>query len=152
MYIGMYIRMYAGMYVRTYACTYVYRYVSIYIGMYVCIKGKAVLVQAYFRHWEFQEVKAPRFWDNWHMKKVQLSAPHTSCLYPSGNIPGSHFFYSLSRPQSNSQSRRIMSMKNSNDIIRNQTHKLPACRTAPQPTALPWAPIYVYICNTYIRK
>jgi len=44
----------------------------------------------------------------------QLSAPHTGCLYPPWNIPGSHLCHSLSRPQRNSQARRMMSMKNSN--------------------------------------
>jgi hypothetical protein len=34
----------------------------------------------------FQEVEAPRFQDNGHMKVVRLSA-----LYPPGNIPGTHF-------------------------------------------------------------
>ena len=32
--------------------------------------------------WGFQEVEAPRFQDNQHMKVVWLSAPCTSCLYP----------------------------------------------------------------------
>jgi hypothetical protein len=31
----------------------------------------------------FQEVKAPRFPDNGHMKVVRLSALHTGHLYPS---------------------------------------------------------------------
>jgi len=30
----------------------------------------------------FQEVEAPRFQDNWHMKVVGLSALYTSHLYP----------------------------------------------------------------------
>jgi hypothetical protein len=34
-----------------------------------------------------------------------------------------------------------MSMKNSNDTTRNQTHNLPACSTVPQPTAPPCAPM-----------
>ena len=34
------------------------------------------------RHWGFQEVEAPRFQDNQHMKVVSLSALHTDCLYP----------------------------------------------------------------------
>jgi hypothetical protein len=39
----------------------------------------------------FQEVKAPRFIDNRHMKVVRLSALHTGRLYPLGNTPGNHF-------------------------------------------------------------
>jgi hypothetical protein len=34
-----------------------------------------------------------------------------------------------------------MSMKNSSDIIRDQTCDLPACSTVPQPTAPPRAPL-----------
>jgi len=40
---------------------------------------------------------------------------------PPGNIPGSHFCYRLSRPQSHSAAGRIMSMKNSNDTIGNSS-------------------------------
>jgi len=42
------------------------------------------------RPWGFQEVDAPRFQDNRHMKVV-MSTLHTGRLYPPGNIPGSHF-------------------------------------------------------------
>ena len=38
-----------------------------------------------------QEVEAPRFQDIWHMKVVRLSALRIGCLYPPGNIPGTHF-------------------------------------------------------------
>jgi hypothetical protein len=38
-----------------------------------------------------QEVEAPRFLDNWHMKVVRLSALCTGRLYPPGNTPGTHF-------------------------------------------------------------
>jgi hypothetical protein len=34
------------------------------------------------RHWGFQEVEAPRFQDNRHMKVVRFSALRTGCLYP----------------------------------------------------------------------
>jgi hypothetical protein len=37
-----------------------------------------------------QEVEAPRFQDNQHMV-VRLSALRIGCLYPPGNIPGTHF-------------------------------------------------------------
>jgi hypothetical protein len=39
----------------------------------------------------FQEVEAPRFLDNRHMKVVRLSAVRTGRLYPPGKIPGTHF-------------------------------------------------------------
>jgi hypothetical protein len=39
---------------------------------------------------EFQEIEAPRFLDNRHMKVVRLSALCTSHFYRPGNIPGTH--------------------------------------------------------------
>ena len=39
-------------------------------------------VQAYYRPRGFKETEAPKFWDNWHMKVVRLSALHTGCLIP----------------------------------------------------------------------
>jgi hypothetical protein len=40
-----------------------------------------------------------------------------------------------------------LSMKNSNDTIRNRNHNLPACSTVPQPTAPPCAPHHAH--NTW---
>jgi hypothetical protein len=48
--------------------------------------------QSLYRPRGFQEVEAPRFHDSQHMKVVSLSALCTGCLYPPGNIPGTHFF------------------------------------------------------------
>ena len=47
------------------------------------IKGKdtAIPDQAYYRPIGFQEVEAPRFLDNGHMKVVRLSALFTGHLY-----------------------------------------------------------------------
>ena len=45
----------------------------------------------------------------------------TDRLYPQENIPGTHLCYRLSRPQGHSATGRIMSLKNSNDIIGNRT-------------------------------
>jgi hypothetical protein len=93
----------------------------------------------------FQEVEAPIFLDNWHMKVVRLSALRTGRLYPPGNIPGTHFCSRLSRPQGHSATERIMSMKNFNDTIGNRTRELPACSAVPEPTAPPRAPpVLVY--------
>jgi hypothetical protein len=38
----------------------------------------------------FQEVEAPEFLDNWHMKVVRLSALRNGRLYPAGRIPGTN--------------------------------------------------------------
>jgi len=38
----------------------------------------------------FQQVEAPRFRDNWHVKVVRLSALRTGHLYHPRNIPGAH--------------------------------------------------------------
>ena len=45
------------------------------------------------RPWGFQDVEAPKFQDNRHMKVIRLSALRTGRLYPppKGNIPGIHF-------------------------------------------------------------
>jgi hypothetical protein len=55
-------------------------------------------------------------------------------------IPGTHFCWSLSRPQGHSAAGRIMSIENSNHLIGNRTRDLPACSTVPQPTTIPRAP------------
>jgi len=39
----------------------------------------------------FQEVEAPRFQDKRYMKLVRFSALNTGRLYPTGNIPDTHF-------------------------------------------------------------
>jgi len=52
------------------------------------------------------------------------------------NITGTHFCWRLSRPQGHRAVGRIMSMKNSNDIIGNRTRDLPACSSVPKPTVL----------------
>jgi hypothetical protein len=88
----------------------------------------------------FDEVEAPRFPYNRHMKAVRLSALRTGRLYPPENIPGTHFCYSLSRPHGHSVTKRIMSMKDSNDTIGNQNRNLPVCSAVPQPTAPSRAP------------
>ena len=103
----------------------------------------------------FQEVEAPRFQDNRHMKVVRLSALRTGRLYPPGNITGTHLYQRLSRPQDHSAAGRIMSMKNSNDTIGNRTRDLPDCSAVPQPTVPPRAQIRLrtfQISNTYQER
>jgi len=90
-----------------------------------------------------QEVEAPRFPDSWYMKVVRLSAPHTGCLYPPGNIRGTHFCWRLSQPQDHNAAGRIMSMNNSSDTIGNRTRDLAACSALPQPTVPLCAPLLI---------
>jgi hypothetical protein len=58
--------------------------------MYNKRKIKAILVTGLDRPWGFQEVEDPRLRNNRHMKVVRSAVP-TSCIYPPGNIPGTHF-------------------------------------------------------------
>ena len=86
----------------------------------------------------FQDVWAPRFQDNRHMKVVRLLAVRTGRLYPPGNISGTHFRQRLGQPQGHSAAGR--KMKNSNDTIGNRTSDLPTCSAVPQPTVPPRTP------------
>ena len=80
---------------------------------------------------------------------VRLSALRTGRLYPPGTIPGTHFCRGLIRPHGHSAAGRIMSMKNSSDIIGNRTHHLPVCRAVPAPprAAAPRHQIYTTSCK-----
>ena len=51
------------------------------------------------------------------------------------------FLLGVESPHGHSAAGRIMSMKNTNDSIGNQTRNLPACSAVPQPTEPPRAPI-----------
>jgi hypothetical protein len=113
--------------------TFVYVYLACII-IKPC-KGKEIPLQA----WTGSE--GPRFLNNWHMMVASLSALRTSCLYPPRNIPGTHFCERLSQPQGHSVARKIMSIKNSNETIRNRTCDLPACSAVPQRTVTPCSPI-----------
>jgi hypothetical protein len=63
------------------------------------------------------------------MMAVRLSVLRTVRLYPPENIPGTHFCWRLSRYQGHIAIGRIVSMKNSDDTIRNEA-------ALPQTTAL----------------
>jgi len=100
------------------------------------LTSKSYRITCLEKPWGFQEVEVPRFQDNQLMTVVRLSALNTGHLYPPGNIPCTHFSYSLSRSHGRSAAGRIMSMKNCNDTIGNRTRDLPTCSTVPQPAAL----------------
>ena len=95
--------------------------------------------QSHYRHGQapedFQEVEAHRFQDNPHLKVVKVVSPTHWPPLPPGKIPGTHFYYSLSQPHGHSAARKIMSIKNCNDIIGNRTRDLPVCSAVPQTTA-----------------
>jgi len=67
------------------------------------------------------------------MKVVRLSDLRTGRLYLPRNIPGTHFFQRLIRPQGPSAAGRIMS----SDTTGNRSRDFPACSAVPQPTAPP---------------
>ena len=111
----------------------------------------AIPVQVWTGPCGFWVVGTPRFQDSWHMKVTRLSALWTGCLYPQGDLPCTHFCYRLSWLLGHSVTGRIMSTKNSNDTVRNQTRDLPACSSEPQPTAPPRTltntHYSIYICH-----
>jgi len=101
----------------------------------LCVISKAIPITGLVRPSGFQEAEAPTFQDSQHMQVVRLSALCAGHLYPPGSIAGTHFCYRLSQPQGHSAAGRIMSKKNSNDIIGNKTRDLPACSAVSQLTA-----------------
>ena len=77
-----------------------------------------------------------------------MSTLRTGRLYPPGNIPGTHFCYRLSRPQSHSAARRIMSITMTPSGIETATFRL----VAQCPNQLPHrVPPYSVSINTNLQ-
>jgi hypothetical protein len=64
---------------------------------------------------------------NWDCRTVS-STPRPLLLQRTSS--GTHFFWRMSGPQGQSAAARIMSLRNSNDIIGIRTRDLPACSAA----------------------
>ena len=56
---------------------------------------------------------------------ARLSVLCFGCLYLPQDTPSTNFCYRLSQPQGHSVARRIKSLKNPNDPLRDWTHSLP---------------------------
>jgi hypothetical protein len=78
-----------------------------------------------------------------------VSLTHLSPFTPR-KIPGTHFCYRLSRPQSHNAAGRTRSIGKSNDLIGNETSNLPACSIVAQPTILPHAPLLLMFSFLYL--
>jgi hypothetical protein len=92
--------------------------------MPITVKGKAVPLQAWSGPEVSTKLRFPDFMTTAQNGGKVVSLTHRLPLTP-GNTPGTHFCQRLSRPQDHSATRRIMSLKNSNDTIRNRTRELP---------------------------
>ena len=93
-------------------------------------KGKAVPLRAWSGPEGSRKLRFPDFVTTAQEGGKVVSLKHRPHL-PPGNPPGTHFCYSLSRPQGLSAIGRYMSMKNSNDTIWDRTRDLPICSTVP---------------------
>jgi hypothetical protein len=85
----------------------------------------------------FQEVEAPRYPDNRHLKVVNLPALRTGRLCPHRKYSWYSFLLEAESTQGHSVTERIMSMKNSNDTIRNRTRVLLVCSATNCATTAP---------------
>jgi len=94
------------------------------------VKGKAVPLQARSGPEGSRKLRIPDFMTTAQVGGKVVSLTHRPPL-PPGNTPGTHVCLRLSRPQGHTANRRIMSPRNSNDTIRNQTRDLPVCSVVP---------------------
>jgi hypothetical protein len=77
-----------------------------------------------------RKLRFPDFMTTAQDGRKVVSLTHLPPL-PPGNTPDTHFCQSLSRPQGQSATGRIMSLKNSSDTIGNRTRDLPVCSVVP---------------------
>ena len=75
--------------------------------------GKAIPVHAWTFPWGYRRLRFPEFLYSTQMKAERLSALHTGHIYPlpSGDTPGTHFWYRLRQFQCHGAKRRITSIK-----------------------------------------
>jgi hypothetical protein len=73
-----------------------------------------------------------QFRDSWHMRMVRLSALRTCRLYLPENIPGTHFYYRLSRTQDHIAAGKIPMAPSGIEPV-----TFPACSAVSQQTASP---------------
>jgi hypothetical protein len=93
------------------------------------------------------------FWIIDQQMMVRLSVTRTGQTLFQSNIPGTHFFYRLSKPQDHSTAGRITSIEESNDLIGNRTRDLLVCSKMPQSATLPPVPNNLVNPNeSYQRK
>ena len=97
--------------------------------LYKHYKGKSVPLQAWTGPEGSRKLKLPDFVTTAQDGGKVVSLTHRPPL-SSGNTPGTHFCFRLSRTQGHSAIGRIISMKNSSDTIWNRTSDLPICSTA----------------------
>ena len=102
------------------------------IQCHIKCKGKAVPLQAWSGPEGSRNLRFPDFVKTAQDGGKVVSLTHWPPLPPE-NTPGTHFRKKLSRTQGHSATGRIMSQKNSNDNIGNQTRNLPVCSTVPKP-------------------